>query len=253
MTLERWETIQKLFHEVADLDDAARTAFLDERCASDAELRRDVEALVHAERRAHGGQAPAITEAIAGVAHGLIAPDAAARAGERVGTYRLLRELGHGGMGAVRAEEPVGRPLGDLTGAQVLEGGRRAVEVHVQASLLEVAGQEGLLDGQREHFLYAWRVGNVTNHFLVRTGSNLSLDLHPYGFEIQTHLLKNIDRHALAQCNQAEQQMLCADEIVTKAISFPARQREHLLGTWGEIAEIHFSGRRVENLEPGTD
>lgn len=42
MTPERWKHIQDLFQRALDVADAERTAFLDEACGTDADLRRDV-------------------------------------------------------------------------------------------------------------------------------------------------------------------------------------------------------------------
>lgn len=42
----RWDRIQNLFHQAVDLDDEARRALLDEACAGDEALRREVESLI---------------------------------------------------------------------------------------------------------------------------------------------------------------------------------------------------------------
>ena len=94
----------------------------------------------------------------------------------------------------------------------------------------------GLLLRQRQDLLHPRRVGNVADHFLIRTGAHLLLDLHADGFEVQTHFLQDVDGHALAQFDQAEQKVFGAEEIVVKPVGFLPRQRQHLLRARREIA-----------------
>jgi serine/threonine-protein kinase len=103
MTPDRWQTIQGLFQQTADLDTTAQAAFLAEACGTDDELRVDVETLLRAQRRAGAGGF--ITAAIGRAARDLADAATGTRSGERVGPYRLVRELGHGGMGTVYLAE----------------------------------------------------------------------------------------------------------------------------------------------------
>lgn len=103
MTPDRWHEIQGLFQQAADLDTAAQAVFLSEACPTDRELRAEVEALLRAERRSGAGAF--IADAIGRAARELADETAAARVGERVGPYRLVREIGHGGMGTVYLAE----------------------------------------------------------------------------------------------------------------------------------------------------
>jgi hypothetical protein len=48
MNPERWQRIESLFHAARALDPDARAAFLVRECATDAELRREVETLLAA-------------------------------------------------------------------------------------------------------------------------------------------------------------------------------------------------------------
>ena len=128
---------------------------------------------------------------------------------------------------------------------QVLQHARGHAFAFAEQSEQDVLGADigmiqrlGFLAGQREHFLHARRVGNVADHLGLRAGADLFLDFHPDGLEIEPHLLQNVDRHALAQLDQAEQKMLGADVIVVEAVRFFASKREHLLGARSEI--IHY-------------
>ena len=106
MTSERWGTIQSLFLAAAPLGAADRAAFLTDACLSDASLRRDVEGLLAAEERSGGD---GFIEQVIAAAAGRLAAEGreAPRTGEQVGPYRLIREIGHGGMGTVYLAERV--------------------------------------------------------------------------------------------------------------------------------------------------
>ena len=86
VTPERWKQIKAAFQTAAELSTGQRTAFLDQACAGEPELRKEVEALLHA---------------IDDVGDFIETPALEPFAGRRVGPYRLIRELGQGGMGTV--------------------------------------------------------------------------------------------------------------------------------------------------------
>ena len=92
---DRWRRLESLFIAACDLPDAERAAFVDRETAGDDELRRDLTGmLTHA---SDGGVhiARAIDE-IAGVL-----PERSSWVGRRLGAYRVIREIGRGGMGLV--------------------------------------------------------------------------------------------------------------------------------------------------------
>ncbi|MFL6255338.1 MAG: protein kinase domain-containing protein, partial [Pyrinomonadaceae bacterium] len=99
MTPERWKQIEGVFDAAIDLAPAERDAYLASVCDGDAELRRQVELLI----RSHDAAGSFIEEpAVAGVITnpGRLDEDAPF-IGRRIGSYRIVRELGRGGMGAV--------------------------------------------------------------------------------------------------------------------------------------------------------
>jgi serine/threonine-protein kinase len=91
---ERWRRLQEVFHGAAGLEAAQQAAYLDSACAGDFELRKEAEALLSSSREAAG-----LAEAVRRAAAGALAD--APPLGTRVGPYRIVRELGQGGMGRV--------------------------------------------------------------------------------------------------------------------------------------------------------
>jgi serine/threonine protein kinase len=81
-----------LFLEAAELDPALRAEWIERACDGDEELRRAVEAMLVADERAAGFLEKPPTRTL--VADGGAVP-------ERIGPYRVLGVLGHGGMGVV--------------------------------------------------------------------------------------------------------------------------------------------------------
>jgi serine/threonine protein kinase/WD40 repeat protein len=89
-----------------------RAAYLDEACAGDAELRRRLEALLEAHDKAGSFlEKPAAAEVVTTDLPGRPA-GAAEGPGTRIGPYKLLQQIGEGGMGVVymaEQEHPVKR------------------------------------------------------------------------------------------------------------------------------------------------
>jgi eukaryotic-like serine/threonine-protein kinase len=97
MTLNgRWQRIQFLFDQVADLQEPARSEQLARQCPDPA-LRASVEALI--KRDAH--REDPLLEAVGAAAESLLEDHRDRLIGTRVGTYRIASILGHGGMSTV--------------------------------------------------------------------------------------------------------------------------------------------------------
>ena len=110
MTDQSWQQVWELFHAVLERPADQRSAFLDEACGSDGDVRKRVEELIEAHEGADAFmETPAILSAEP-------EPDIAGqhdfRPGDRIAAYRVLRSIGEGGMGVVyeaEQEEPVRR------------------------------------------------------------------------------------------------------------------------------------------------
>jgi eukaryotic-like serine/threonine-protein kinase len=102
MSDARWERLNEVFHAAVELAPEQRAGFLDYACSHDPGLRAEVERLVAAHERAGRFiEAPAIAEAGPWLAES----SKPLSAGHRVGPYRVVREIGRGGMGAVYLAE----------------------------------------------------------------------------------------------------------------------------------------------------
>jgi len=95
---ERWERLDQIFHEAIALPAAERASFLDRACSNDSDLRAEVQGLIGAHEGMPGFiDAPAIAGADTWLKREVSPPVA----GWRLGAYRIEREVGRGGMGAV--------------------------------------------------------------------------------------------------------------------------------------------------------
>ncbi len=102
-TSSRWADIKLLFEAALALDSSERGAFLEQECASDEGLRLEVLSLLAAYEETGDflenplGSARSLLETRAPAAK----TDEPVAMGTRLGAYRLEREIGQGGMGAV--------------------------------------------------------------------------------------------------------------------------------------------------------
>ena len=98
MTSDRWLRLESLFHAALEQPPAVRGAFLAEASGDDEELRAEVERLLEADVQASAfvDEAAARVERVAAA----VLPES-----RQVGAYRIVRELGRGGMGTVYLAE----------------------------------------------------------------------------------------------------------------------------------------------------
>ncbi|HEX6198867.1 MAG TPA: serine/threonine-protein kinase, partial [Thermoanaerobaculia bacterium] len=134
---DRWDRMWGLFHEALDRPAGERGDFLAAACAGDPELRREVEELLASHEEAESGGGPALLATRSPGAPGAAAwpPPAeggplgeGGRIGQRLGAYRLLRELGSGGMGVVYLAERADGELHRRVAIKVLPRGMETGE-----------------------------------------------------------------------------------------------------------------------------
>lgn len=95
---DRWQRVQEIFDAVVDAVPADREKQLDVACGGDVELRQLVQSLVEADRLSGDFIGAAIADAA-------LEQPAGTRVGEVVGAFRVIGELGQGGMGTVYLAE----------------------------------------------------------------------------------------------------------------------------------------------------
>ena len=103
MEPERWRQIEDLFQAALDCEPERRSALLEAACGHDRALREEVDSLLASYEEAGFTEAPAFRDAVR------LLEQNHSLTGKRIGPYRVIREIGHGGMGAVylaaRADE----------------------------------------------------------------------------------------------------------------------------------------------------
>ncbi len=98
---ERWRRIEALFDQALERPESERSGFLDDACAGEPELRREVADLLASAPTA----GVSLREAVVAEVRMLANDAVTAQVGRRIGPFRLIGLLGEGGMGAVYLAE----------------------------------------------------------------------------------------------------------------------------------------------------
>src|SRR5258708_38939098 len=98
MTPERWQQVEEVLQAALDCAPEERAAFFDQACAGDAELQTEASSVVSA----YDAAADFIEEpAMAGDARVILGDHLQMNIGREIGPYKIIDELGSGGMGEV--------------------------------------------------------------------------------------------------------------------------------------------------------
>ncbi len=123
MQAEQWQDMWSAFHHAVDLEAEDRDRFL--ASLDDAALRRELESLL----AAHGSDETLLDGAGADAGAGWRDAAEASRIGRRVGPYRLIEEIGRGGMGTVYLAERVDQEYHRRVAVKVVRRGMDTDEI----------------------------------------------------------------------------------------------------------------------------
>ena len=152
---ERWQRLSALLDGALELPVASRSPYLDGACGGDADLRQQVEDLLAAEAEAGGFLSGSAAERAAPLLVELneAAPEPII-AGRTLGAYRLLSELGEGGMAVVYLAERADGQFEQQVALKLLKHGlhgepsqRRFLQERQILARLEHPAIARLLDG----------------------------------------------------------------------------------------------------------
>ncbi len=101
MTPEHWEQVALLHRAALQYEESRRAAFLDDACAGDEDLRREVESLLAYEGKAENFMEVPALQVVAKQFAERQAVRMVQRSGTKLGPYEILVPLGAGGMGEV--------------------------------------------------------------------------------------------------------------------------------------------------------
>lgn len=134
---ERWEKVVELFERAVELPASEREQFLDAATRGDKALREELTAMLQADADSH----PLFGMSVDGLAAVASELPALSLAGHSIGVYKLLREVGRGGMATVYEAEDtkhrrsVALKLLAADASEALRGERFRREIDVVAGL----------------------------------------------------------------------------------------------------------------------
>jgi eukaryotic-like serine/threonine-protein kinase len=178
ITARRWERLKTVFADAMERDTSReRTAFIRDSCADDTTLRIEAESML---AEAEGLLDPATDpfEQCADNAAVTLRRDDPSQIGQRMGAYKVLREIGRGGMGSVYLAERADGQFQKQVAVKVLRRGtdtdevlrRFSAERHILARLdhpnIARLLDAGTNDDGLPYFVMEYIEGEPVTHFL---------------------------------------------------------------------------------------
>jgi len=106
MNPERWQQIERIYNAALAVEPGRRELFLEEECAGDDSLRREVERLLASQPRIERFiESPAMEVAARGLVKDRATEPPADYVGRSLLHYRIVEKIGAGGMGVVYLAE----------------------------------------------------------------------------------------------------------------------------------------------------
>jgi serine/threonine protein kinase len=173
MKAERWQKIERLYNSALELEPERREAFLKQACAGDESVRQEVRRLLELQSRAEDFiESPAIEK----LAHGIAVDSSSTNGslsiiGKSIGRYRVVKQLGIGGMGEVyqAKDQKLGRDVAiKLLPKEFTQDSERISRFRREAKLLaslnhpNIAAIHELEESDETHFLVLELVGGET-------------------------------------------------------------------------------------------
>jgi WD40 repeat protein/serine/threonine protein kinase len=124
MTPERWQRINEVLDAVLEREEVERAGVLAHECADDRTLRREVESLLSSLKQAGGFMEEPPVESVAEMFDG-----GRFVVGQSIGPYKVLSEIGRGGMGMVYLAERADKTYSKLVAIKLVRPGPYYPEV----------------------------------------------------------------------------------------------------------------------------
>src|SRR3954465_2515921 len=179
ITAQRWERLKTVFADAMERETSReRTAFIRDSCADDTTLRLEAESML---AEAEGLLDPATDpfEQCADNAAVTLRRDEPSQIGQRMGAYKVLREIGRGGMGTVYLAERADGQFQKQVAIKVLKRGtdtdevlrRFSAERHILARLdhpnIARLLDAGTSDEGLPYFVMEYIAGEPVTRFLL--------------------------------------------------------------------------------------